>query len=119
MIGVDIELLSRFEGKVDDKFLNKVCDEREIEYIMQKGNKEQTLAGIYCAKEAISKVFKCGIFNELSLKDIVILHEKNGAPYLLENEKIIALLKKFELKKIHVSISHDNLSAIAVALGEK
>ena len=57
--GVDIVYISRIEKLMRDKkdrFYNRIFTPDEIKYIEEKNHSPQTVAGIFAAKEAISKL---------------------------------------------------------------
>lgn len=114
-VGIDIAKIDRFEKLAEDeRFLNKVYSLLEIDYINQKNqNKANTMAGLYCAKEAVLKALGIGINGEISLKEISIVHNDNGKPYIELNDKILSYLNKLNLKEIKISISHDGEYAIS------
>ncbi|MGN1222568.1 MAG: holo-ACP synthase [Christensenellales bacterium] len=113
--GIDIIETKRFNIKHLDDFLEKYYSDEEIEYINQKDKNLQTIAGIYACKEAVLKAFKIGIGNGISLKDVVISHEK-GNPYLKLNDVIKSLMAKDNLKEIDINISHSENNAIAICI---
>jgi holo-[acyl-carrier protein] synthase len=85
---------------------------QEVEYFKSKGGKAETLAGFFCAKEAVAKAFGTGI-RGFRLTDIEITHDKLGAPIIvLHNEA----KKLADGKKVNVSISHDKDYAVAIAI---
>lgn len=93
MIGTDIINNKRVENiykKYGEKFLNRIFLTGEIEYIKNKNNKIETMAGLYAAKEAMAKAYGTGI-GKLSFKDLEIFHDKNGKPYGKIGGKILEL----------------------------
>lgn len=97
-----------------DSFLNKIFTHNEIDYIKNKNYNDKTVAGLFAAKEAISKVIGTGI-GHLNWKDIEILHDKMGKPLVSINK-----LKFDDNDYVHiieVSISHEKEYAISFALG--
>lgn len=107
-IGIDIVNVNRIENiysKYGDKFLNRICNPREIKYIQSKNYNVQTIAGIFSAKESIAKALGTGISDGLSFKDIQIIHNTNGAPRGMAKDIDFSL-----------SISHDNDLAISIAM---
>jgi len=55
-IGNDIIEIERVEKAISKEgFIAKVYTQREIENIVKRGNRTETYAGIFSAKEAISK----------------------------------------------------------------
>ena len=116
MIGIDLLKINKIEKlKKKEKFIKRVFTQKELAYLEQKNFSNQTIAGIFAAKEAVSKVFGTGIGAKLSFKDIEILHE-NNAPFInIQKEGIKKLLKEYGCKGIGISISHDEGYCVAVA----
>ena len=112
-IGVDLVKVDRFEkNKSNNTFMNNIFNEKELEYIKKKNYNNQTIAGLFAAKEAFLKAIKKGI-NDYSLKDVEIFHNDDGAPLInLHNE----LDKLYGNKIISLSISHDGEYAVATVL---
>lgn len=114
MIGVDILKINKIEKlKKRDRFINRVFTQKEIAYLEQKNFSNQTIAGIFAAKEAVSKAFGTGIGAKLSFQDIEILH-KDNKPYI-NLDKMGEILKEYGYSKVDVSISHEDEYAVAVA----
>lgn len=112
--GVDIVKIDRFEKSAkDENFLKKYFSNEEQKYIEQKQNPKQTIAGIFCAKEAVLKAFGIGIGAGLNLSEISILHDSLGMPYVDVTAKIFYYLNQKNCNEISVSISHDGDYAVA------
>lgn len=61
-IGNDIIEIERVEKAISKEgFIAKVYTQREIENIVKRGNRAETYAGIFSAKEAISKAIGTGV----------------------------------------------------------
>lgn len=120
MIGVDILKIDRIEKlKKHDDFYERIFTEREIEYINSKNGANQTIAGLYCAKEAISKLLGTGLGSKIWFKDMEILHEDNK-PYLNVHNKKLKILMDFKgIEDIYISITHEKEYAICVAHGSE
>ena len=116
MLGVDVLNINRIRNlKRRERFIKRVFTEDEKEYIESRNNSDQTIAGLYCAKEAISKVFDTGLGAKLFFQDIEILHLQ-GAPYVnIKLPKIQALMAEKGYRDIDISISHDGDLATAIA----
>jgi len=111
---VDIVKISRFEKyENDDKFLNKYFSNDEVNYINQKANKLQTMAGIYAAKESILKALGIGIGAGLQLKEVVISHNHLNKPYVEVDATIQHYLDSVGCSNLSISISHDGDYAVA------
>lgn len=110
-IGIDIVEIDRIKRAVErrnDKFLNSVFTEREIEYFKKKKFRAESIAGGFAAKEAFSKYLGTGI-RGFELKDIEVLHNFDGKPYLVF---------KGSKSSADLSISHTDKTAAAVVVGE-
>ena len=116
-IGNDIIEIERIEKAISKEgFKNKVYTERELENIEKRGNRTETYAGIFSAKEAISKAIGTGV-REFSLIDLEILNDDLGKPYVVVSEKLDKILKtKKEDYQIEISISHSRKYATAMAI---
>ena len=116
-IGNDIIEIERIEKAIlKEGFKNKVYTERELENIEKRGNRMETYAGIFSAKEAISKAIGTGV-REFSLIDLEILNDDLGKPYVVVSEKLDKILKnKKEDYQIEISISHSKKYATAMAI---
>ena len=114
-IGVDIIEIVRIRKTVEKfgkKFLSRIFHPEEIP--SSPGTYWENLAGRFAGKEAVMKVLqKEGV----GWKDIRILKEPHGSPYveLLGKGKEVAL--KLGVEKIFLTISHDGGIAFAFAIG--
>lgn len=110
--GIDTILIGRFE-KLQKKFIDKAFTTNEQEYVKTRKNMAETYAGLYACKEAFLKALEVGILNGIPLTDIEVLHFESGAPYVnIPNE----IRKKYKIKKVAISISHDGEYASAVCV---
>ena len=116
-IGNDIIEIERIEKAISKEgFKNKVYTQRELENIRKRGNRTETYAGVFSAKEAISKAIGTGV-REFSLTDLEILNDDLGKPYVIVSEKLDKIIKnKKEDYQIEISISHSKKYAIAMAI---
>ena len=116
-IGNDIIEIERIEKAISKEgFKAKVFTQREIENIVKRGNRAETYAGVFSAKEAISKAIGTGV-REFSLIDLEILNDDLGKPYVVVSEKLDKIIKsKKEDYQIEISISHSKKYVIAIAI---
>ena len=116
-IGNDIIEIERIEKAISKEgFKNKIYTQKELENIQKRGNRTETYAGIFSAKEAISKAIGTGV-REFSLTDLEILNDDLGKPYVVVSEKLDKILKtKKEDYQIEISISHSRKYATAMAI---
>lgn len=112
-IGNDIVEINRVEKAVSkENFVKKVFTEKEIEYIKSRGNRAETYAGKFSAKEAVSKALGTGVRN-FALTDIEILNNELGKPYIVFKNSIENFNEKFVAD---ISISHCKEYASAVVI---
>ncbi|MCI6153069.1 MAG: holo-ACP synthase [Fusobacterium perfoetens] len=112
-IGNDIIEIKRIEKAIkNSNFIKKVFTENEIKLFEIKGNRVETYAGRFAAKEAISKSLGTG-FKGFSLTDIEVLNDDLGKPYVIFKNNIKEYNKKYS---VNISISHCKEYATAVAI---
>ena len=116
-IGNDIIEIERIEKAISKEgFKDKIYTQRELENIKKRGNRAETYAGVFSAKEAISKAIGTGV-REFSLIDLEILNDDLGKPYVVVSEKLDKIIKsKKEDYQIEISISHSKKYVIAIAI---
>lgn len=118
--GVDIVKVSRIEEiltKKGDSFLNKIFTQSERKYIEQKNYNPQTIAGIFAAKEAVSKMLGRGI-GKINWQDIEILHDNRGKPHIRLYNEGLNTCKTLGIGNMELSLSHEREYAIAFVIGE-
>lgn len=115
-IGVDItETEKLYKALQKESFVKKCYTSKEQELI----NKRKSSAVCnFAGKEAVSKALGTG-FLKFFPKDVEILREENGKPYinLYGNAKKIA--NELGITKFHISISDIKEIAIAYVVAEK
>lgn len=122
-VGVDIIEIERIDNatKNQNKFLNKIFTENELQYFRKRSMNSEVIAGNFAAKEAISKTLGTGI-RKISFSDIEILRDELGKPVVTMTDKlknnVESLFGCGQVYKIHVSISHSKNNAIAYAILE-
>jgi holo-[acyl-carrier protein] synthase len=114
-IGTDICNISRI--KPNTGFANKILSITELEILNTKTNKQAYLAKRFAAKEAVAKAFGCGIGKKLAFKDICILNDETGKPFVQISQNAVEKLTEFS--NIHISISDEENYAIAYVVVEK
>ncbi|RXJ56384.1 holo-ACP synthase [Candidatus Marinarcus aquaticus] len=110
MIGIDITSIDRIDRliqKYDQKALKRFLNAEEIELVKSSS----TAAGFWAVKEATSKALGCGIGKTCGFHDIKISKTKKNAPKVKLKKR---LMKKFDIKSVSVSITHDGGFAAAV-----
>lgn len=111
---IDIKRIKRLIEEYGDRFFTRILTEKEIEYCKTFSKPELHFAGRFASKEAYSKSIGTGISKDFKWKDIEILNDERGKPYIVhlaENE--------FSGDKYHISISHTDEYACAVVTREE
>lgn len=116
MIGIDILEIVRVQQLISDKFLDRVFTDNEKAYILSKKTSANTVTGMFCAKEAVLKALNCGIGNGSALKQVEIVHKECGCPYVKLYGNCQQLLADKGYSKVELSISHNDTTAVAVAV---
>lgn len=115
-IGCDIVSVCRVERLMEKpRFLEKVYTSCEQAYCRE--HSACTAAGIWAAKEAVSKALGTG-FSGFTALDVELYHDPAGQPQVIlhNGAKTAAALRRIEC--LHVSISHETDWAIAFAVAE-
>lgn len=112
-LGNDIIEISRIEKAIKNlKFIEKIYTKAEIRLIMSKGNKSETYAGRFAAKESISKALGTGM-RKISFSDIEVLNNKLGKPIVKFKNNIENYNEKY---LVEISISHCKEYAVSTAI---
>ncbi|HBI6896951.1 TPA: holo-ACP synthase [Clostridium perfringens] len=122
-IGVDIIEIERVTQAIQNNknFLSKLFTEREIDYFISRKMNSEVIAGNFAAKEAVSKALGTGM-RGFSFKDIEILRNELGKPEVILHNGANLIGNKLvgnnNSLRVHLSISHNNSSAIAYSVLE-
>ena len=122
-IGVDIIEIERVRQAIQNNknFLSKLFTEKEIDYFISRKMNSEVIAGNFAAKEAVSKALGTGI-RGFSFKDIEILRNELGKPEVILHNGAKSIGNKLvgnnNSLRVHLSISHNNSSAIAYSVLE-
>ena len=122
-IGVDIIEIERVRQAIQNNknFLSKLFTERELDYFISRNMNSEVIAGNFAAKEAVSKALGTGI-RGFSFKDIEILRNELGKPEVILHNGANLIGNKLvgnnNSLRVHLSISHNNSSAIAYSVLE-
>ncbi|HEY4532926.1 MAG TPA: holo-ACP synthase [Fusobacterium sp.] len=110
-IGTDIiEILRIGKAIRDPKFIRKVFTEKERDEQEARGNKVESYAALFAAKEAIVKAMGTG-FRGIEFTDIEIFHDDWGKPWVY--------LHGIRQDDWSLSLSHCKAYAVAMAIWEE
>ena len=94
------------------RFLKRILGLEEFEQLKERGLQAQSVAGNFCAKEALSKALGTGI-KGFTFTDAQVLRDRQGKPYFVLSD---LAAQKAEGYSIEVSITHTKEYASAVVL---
>ena len=118
MIGIDIIDIERVD--TSDEFLQKIANEKEIEYVKKsfcESLRHQRIGALFCVKEAVMKALEMGKNSGVLFKDIELMHEDSGKPTIILHGKALEKYNKnYADKKIEISLSHTPQMATAIAI---
>ncbi|HEX7713384.1 MAG TPA: holo-ACP synthase [Bacillota bacterium] len=113
--GIDIIEIDRIAAASrNSRFNNRVFTPGELQ---ESKELPQHLAGCFAAKEALLKSLGTGLAG-FSWLEMEVHHDERGAPYFQVSGKIRSYLEKTGITRIHLSISHSQLYAIAQVILE-
>jgi holo-[acyl-carrier protein] synthase len=121
-VGIDIVEVERIRAshqRFGERFLSRILRPDEIEYCVSHRDPAPHLAARFAAKEAISKAFGTGIGQHLGWHDMEIRRRESGEPYLILHAQGLALLAARGPARVHISLSHTAVHAVAMAVLEK
>ncbi|MDG1681390.1 MAG: holo-ACP synthase [SAR86 cluster bacterium] len=118
---VDKIRVSEIFSKYGERFQEKILSHDERKELVMKltdSSKIRYLSNNFAGKEALSKVLGLGISEGISLKEIEILRNSKGKPYinLLGRTKEIA--KSLNIQKLMISITDTQDISTAFVIGE-
>lgn len=115
-IGMDMVEIERVEKACRrGAFLRRIYTEAEQELI---GDCFRIAAGNFAVKEAVAKVFGTGFSKRCMPREIEVLRDSFGKPYVSLFGKTLETMKELSIDQIHVSISNTKELACAYAVGE-
>lgn len=120
-VGTDLIETSRVETswkRFGERFLGRIFLPAEIEYCLGMKFPARHLAARFAAKEAVSKAFGTGIGSRLGWKDIEVRRREGGQPFLVLHGGGEVLAREFGVRNTHLSLTHHETAAAAVAVLE-
>ncbi|HEU4962749.1 MAG TPA: holo-ACP synthase [Bacilli bacterium] len=118
--GIDILELSRIATilyRQGDTLWNRILAPSERRPFTSDKRKIEYLAGRFAAKEAASKALGTGL-GKVSLHDLIISSDPNGAPILTLHGYAAELASQKGITHLHLSISHSDHYAVAHVIAE-
>lgn len=112
-IGIDqIEIERVKKAGERTSFLERYFSEKERTLIKQRYGR---IATNFAGKEAVVKAIRTG-FCGIEPKEIEILREESGAPYVQCSERVWTILREKGISDIHISLTDTKTQACAYAV---
>ncbi len=121
-VGVDLVSINRMAKVLDrwgPRFLNRVFTPHEVEFALKRRRPASAFALRFAAKEAFSKAVGLGMRMGIRWKDIEVLNDPRGKPYLKLYGFAQELCLRGEIRGVHLSLSDEGDQAIAMVVLEK
>jgi holo-[acyl-carrier protein] synthase len=119
--GIDIIEVGRIQAsheRFGERFVNRILKPAEIAYCLAHKRPAPFLAARFAAKEAISKAFGTGIGAQLGWQDMEVGRKESGEPFVILHEGGQRLMAARGGRIVHLSLSHTDNYAAAVAILE-
>ncbi len=119
--GVDIIAIARIGRSMEkyrQRFEEKIFTAGEIAYCRSQPDPAKHFAVRFAAKEAVLKCLGTGMAPGIAWKDMEVIRDPRGRPHLHMRGKGRELMSRLNVKVIHLSLSHDDVYAIAHAIAE-
>ena len=127
ILGTGIDIVENYRLKKillkkKSNFKKKIFTINEVAYCEKKSNSISCYSKRFAAKEAFAKALGIGFRKNINFKDIEIVNNTYGKPYISINKKIANKIKTlFKVKKFNIllSISDEKKYSIASVIISK
>ena len=127
ILGTGIDIVENYRLKKillkkKSNFKKKIFTTNEVAYCEKKSNSISCYSKRFAAKEAFVKALGIGFRKNINFRDIEILNNTYGKPYISINKKIANKIKTlFKVKKFNIllSISDEKKYSIASVIISK
>jgi len=116
---VEIARIDRLLHDTPPEQLGRLYTTAELRDAGQGPGRSASLAARFAAKEACLKLFpRESALGAVGPEDFAVVRDAYGAPQVAVSARAQALLDRYRLESITLSLSHDRTSASAVAVAE-
>ena len=127
ILGTGIDIVENYRLKKillkkKSNFKKKIFTINEVAYCEKKSNSISCYSKRFAAKEAFAKALGIGFRKNINFKDIEVVNNTYGKPYISINKKIANKIKTlFKVKKFNIllSISDEKKYSIASVIISK
>ena len=115
---IEVDRIRQSYAKFGDRFIQRILRPAEIAYALSHRDAAPFLAVRFAAKEAISKAFGTGIGQHLGWQDMEVGRKESGEPFVILHDGGQTLLQQRSGRIVHLSLSHTDNYAAAMAVLE-
>lgn len=118
--GIDLVSIKRIENIVrrwGDNFICRIFTPLEQEYCEKKGNKYQSYAGKFAAKEALLKALGLGL-RGVNWREIEVINDNLGQPIIKTSGRLKEITSNKKVDIYFLTISHTKEYALAEVILE-
>ena len=111
---VEIDRIAQSIARYGARFTHRIFTAEEIEYCQRKKNSAESFAARFAAKEAGAKALGTGIQYGISWKELEVRREPGQRPTLYFSGRAGEIAAKLGVRRISLSLTHSNTTAMAV-----
>ena len=116
---VDIGEMKRYMETFGDVFVGRTFTKAEVTCAKESPRPHEYLAAHFAAKEAVFKaVAHHTVGKKFDFRIVETLNEPDGAPIIVVNDKLQALLDEAGIHRLHISITTEKDYAAAFVIAE-
>jgi holo-[acyl-carrier protein] synthase len=120
-VGVDTVEIARIERlwhNAGERLLQRLCTAGERDYCLARARPAAALAARFCAKEAVAKCLLSGFASGVTLRSIEVTRAPDGAVGVVLHGAAAELAANRGIRRVLLSLSHNDHSAVAFAVAE-
>jgi holo-[acyl-carrier protein] synthase len=117
-LGTDLVEVPRFRLAMErrgERLGERLFSDDERAYAYRQKDPAKSLAARFGAKEAVMKALGVGLW-KFKLRDVEVVRQKGGAPRVALHGRAAELADERGVRDWHLSLTHTNSTALAVAI---
>jgi holo-[acyl-carrier protein] synthase len=115
---VSVDRFEKFRARRGQRGLQRLFTSGELQYCLPRANATSSLAVRFAAKEAFFKALGTGMGPAGGWRDVEVIRLASGRPRLMLHGRAASAAHEFEVRTIHLSLTHTDETAGAVVVLE-
>ncbi len=115
---IEIDRIADLLRERGDRFAERLFTDAERAYCASQERQAASMAARFCAKEAVMKCLGTGWTDGITFRSIEVVRETSGAVGIALHGRAAEVGSARGIRRIHLSLSHDNGRAMAFAVAE-